>query len=79
MEQWSFNISVAKREHREEVKKMQINLRRIKAERVFKKISQAQMAKKLGISRTSYAKKEEALERLLLKVQIQDVNYVNRI
>ncbi len=58
---------------------MQINLRRIKAERVFKKISQAQMAKKLGISRTSYAKKEEALERLLLKVQIQDVNYVNRI
>ena len=44
---------------------MQINLRRIKAERVFKKISQAQMAKKLGISRTSYAKKEEALERLL--------------
>ena len=59
--------------------KMQINLRRIKAERVFKKISQAQMAKKLGISRTSYAKKEEALERLLLKVQIQDVNYVNRI
>ena len=58
---------------------MQINLRRIKAERVFKKISQAQLAKKLGISRTSYAKKEEALERLLLKVQIQDVNYVNRI
>lgn len=58
---------------------MQINLRRIKAERVFKKISQTQMAKKLGISRTSYAKKEEALERLLLKVQIQDVNYVNRI
>lgn len=58
---------------------MQINLRRIKVERVFKKISQAQMAKKLGISRTSYAKKEEALERLLLKVQIQDVNYVNRI
>lgn len=58
---------------------MQINLRRIKAERVFKKISQAQMAKKLGISRTSYAKKEEALERPLLKVQIQDVNYVNRI
>lgn len=58
---------------------MQINLRRIKAERVFKKISQAKMAKKLGISRTSYAKKEEALERLLLKVQIQDVNYVNRI
>lgn len=58
---------------------MQINLRRIKAERVFKKISQAQMAKKLGISRTSYAKKEEALERLLLKIQIQDVNYVNRI
>lgn len=58
---------------------MQINLRRIKAERVFKKISQAQMAKKLGISRTSYAKKEEALERLILKVQIQDVNYVNRI
>ncbi|WP_435197906.1 helix-turn-helix domain-containing protein [Lactobacillus iners] len=58
---------------------MQINLRRIKAERVFKKISQAQMAKKLGISRTSYAKKEEALERLLLKVQIQDANYINRI
>lgn len=58
---------------------MQINLRRIKAERVFKKISQAQMAKKLGISRTSYAKKEEALERLLLKVQIHDFDYINRI
>ncbi|MCT7682427.1 helix-turn-helix domain-containing protein [Lactobacillus iners] len=39
---------------------MQINLRRIKAERVFKKISQAQMAKKLGISRTSYAKKRRS-------------------
>ena len=58
---------------------MQSNLRRIKAERVFKKISQAQMAKKLGISRTSYAKKEEALERLLLKVQIHDFDYINRI
>lgn len=43
---------------------MQINLRRIKAERVFKKISQAQMAKILGISRTSYAKKEEGITSL---------------